>query len=165
MGTTLKDSKLYTDETGKPNNVCDVSINLTFVWPDFCRDRAMMMDMDMASRAEWIRIRERQTRIKATELWKNGDPWEEAITKVSTEVLCHLWEISHKNTRMGPHIHIPGVTDQPTALDGPAGMHQPKRQKLNRQSGQNQYVSQSIGSNYQMMKSTDLKLEFCCMRP
>ena len=162
VGTKLVASKTHRDEQDKPRLVHDWGITTALAWPAFIRKMAnaarTLGDTENVI-AQYLRVRERQTRQAAATMWGDyGWPWEEAMRKAWEQDLSMLWTVTQQHNAFGIQVSIPGITDEPpTSLAIMDQNGQGREDWKRRRQEQPKFPKHLLN-----VSSKDLRPEMCC---
>ena len=165
LGTDYVKSKTQVDDDNKPIMVRDCEQSDNIEWLEFCRRQVnALLDKNGQPaggvlKVAYLRERERQTRVKAIELWRLKKwPWSEAMRRCWEKELAQLWAISPAHPAAGPMVVIPGITDQNF-------QQQAKRQRIEDGQPTGGRPSQSestVPKAWANLKNSDLKAHMLC---
>ena len=166
VGTKLVQSKTHRDEQDKPRLVHDWGISSALAWPAFIRkmaNAARSLGDTESTVAQYLRVRERQTRQASAVLWgDHGWPWEEAMRKSWEQDLSMLWTVTKQSNAFGIQVSIPGITDDPTTslaiMDRPTDRPDQGREDWKRRRQEQPRFPRHLLN----VQSKDLRPEMCC---
>ena len=165
VGTKQVPSKAHVDEHCKPALVPDWGITAAIAWPAFVRKMAQAarhLGDSEYNVAQYLRVRERQTRTAAATLWGEHQwPWQEAMRKAWEQDLAILWTVTQQSNAYGLQVAIPGVTDVPSHSSSSTSpwSHQDPRGRKRREPEDWQGAGARYNAN---TPNKDLQKYMCC---